>query len=323
MSEDMKANALFFGKENNWFYVSTAQSLADLQLHAREIDHLVPFWFGVTEQGTLVDQSQPEAIEIARRSNLHILAIIHNFSDPQMGELIHELLTNESLRQRLIDSIESMLENYRFAGVNIDFEFVPPADRAALNAFMEGLYRRLFPRFKVTISVPAKLSDDPEHPFSGAFDYRFLARFSDQLYILAYDEHFSMPGPIASIGFVRSVLEYAITVIPRPKIKLGMAVYGYDWEVSQGMPRSLTYRQAIELAQRHNATIIYNEEVQEPTFTYTVNGRRHTVWFENARSFSAKLDLVFEYGLGGIAVWRLGQEDPRIWVVIRNRLKFR
>lgn len=54
-------------KENNWFYVSTAQSLINLRLHAREIDHLVPFWFGVTEQGTLVEQSQPEAIQIARK----------------------------------------------------------------------------------------------------------------------------------------------------------------------------------------------------------------------------------------------------------------
>lgn len=320
MAEDFKGNALFFTKENNWFYVSTSQSLADLRLHAREIDHLVPFWFGVTEQGTLVEQSQLEAIEIARRSNLPILAIVHNFSDPQMGELIHELLTDEILRQRLIDSIESMLENYHFAGVNIDFEFVPPADRAALNSFMEGLYRRLSPRFKVTISVPAKLSDDPEHPFSGAFDYRALARFSHQLYILAYDEHFSVPGPIASIGFVRRVLDYATTVIPPHKIKLGMAVYGYDWEVSQGMPRSLTYRQAVELAQRHGVTIVYDEEAQEPTFEYTINGNRHIVWFENARSFSAKLDLVFEYNLAGIAVWRLGQEDPRIWLVIRNRL---
>lgn len=323
MSEDMKENALFFGLENNWYYVSTAQSLFDLQLHAREIDYLIPFWFGVTEQGTLVDQSQFEAIQIARRSNLGILAIIHNFSDPQMGELIHELLTNPNLRQRLIDSIEAMLESYRFAGVNIDFEFVPPADRAALNSFMEGLYRRLSPRFRVTISVPAKLSDDPDHPFSGAFDYRTLARFSDQLYILAYDEHFSVPGPIVSIEFVRNVLEYAKTVIPPHKIKLGMAVYGYDWEVSQGMPRSLTYREAIELAQKHNATIVYDETAQEPTFTYTANGNRHIVWFEDVRSFSAKLDLVFEYNLAGIAVWRLGQEDPRIWIVIRNRLKFR
>jgi spore germination protein len=138
---------------------------------------------------------------------------------------------------------------------------------------------------------------------------------------LAYDEHFSVSGPVASIGFVRRVLNYAVTVMPRPKIKLGMAVYGYDWEVSGGMPRSLTYKEAIEAARQHNATIVYDEQAQEPTFTYTANGSRHIVWFENARSFSAKLDLVFEYDLGGIAVWRLGQEDPRIWIVIRNRLK--
>lgn len=307
-------------KENNWFYVSTAQSLANLRLHAREIDNLIPFWFGVTEQGTLVDQSQPEAIQIAREKNLPILAIIHNFADPQMGELIHELLTDAALSQRLIDSIESMLIDYGFAGVNIDFEFIPPSDRAALNAFMENLYRRLSPRFEVTISVPAKLSDDPQHPFSGAFDYRTLAIFSDQLFVLAYDEHFSLPGPIASIGFVRRVLNFAVTAIPRAKIKLGMAVYGYDWEVTTSMPRSLTYREVIELAEQYNATIIYDEQAQESTFSYTANGNRHTVWFENARSFSAKLDLVFEYDLGGIAVWRLGQEDPRIWIVIRNRL---
>ena len=61
-----------------------------------------------------------------------------------MGELIHELLTDEILRQRLIDSIESMLENYHLPG-NIDFEFIPPADRAALNSFMEGLYEDFLP----------------------------------------------------------------------------------------------------------------------------------------------------------------------------------
>jgi len=322
MAEEMKGGVLFFGKENDWFYVSTASSIVSLQRHAREMHHLVPFWFGITEQGTLVDQSQPAAVKIAGNNNLPILAIIHNFASLHMGDLIHELLSNETLRQKLIDSIEIMLENHDFAGLNIDFEFVPPADRANLNAFMESLYRRLHPRFKITISVPAKLADDPEHPFSGAFDYRTLASFSDQLYILAYDEHFSMPGPIASIGFVRNVLDYATSVIPPHKIKLGMAVYGYDWGTSQGIPKSLTYREAIELAQRHNAIIVYDEEAQEPTFTYTANGRQHVVWFENARSFSAKLDLVFEYNLAGIAVWRLGQEDPRIWIVIRNRLTF-
>jgi len=310
-------------KENDWYYVSTQQSLEDLRMHAQEIDHLVPFWYGITEEGNLVDQSQPEALQFARQNNLPILAIIHNFADPQMSELIHDVLTNEILRQNLINSIEQLLVTNDFAGVNIDFEFIPPTDRDALNTFMEQLYRRLSPRFLVTISVPAQISDNPEHPFSGAFDYGTLAIFSDQLFVLAYDEHFTIPGPVASISFVRQVLDYAVTKIPRNKIKLGIPVYGYEWTETGGLPRSLTYSEAINLAQQQGATIIYDEEAQAPTFTYISNGTRYIVWFENARSFSAKIDLLFEYNLRGIAVWRLGQEDPRVWIVIRNRLILR
>lgn len=309
-------------KENNWYYVPGRQSIIDLRAHARDIDNLVPFWFGVTEEGTLVNQSQAEVLQIAQRQNLPILAIIHNYSDPQMSDLIHSLLTISELRETLVNSIEQMLITFNFAGINIDFEFVPPQDRTALNTFMEDLYRRLSPNYIVTISVPAKISDDPRHPFSGAFDYKTLSMFSDELFILAYDEHFSIPGPIASIGFVRQVLNFAITQVPRQKIKLGMAAYGYSWAIDGGMPQTLSFQEAIDLAVENQATIRYDQVAEEPTFTYTTpEGGEYIVWFENARSFSAKLDLVLEFNLGGIAVWRLGQEDPMIWVVIRNKLR--
>lgn len=296
------------------------KALENLRVHAEEIDYLIPFWFGVTEEGGLVDQSQAEAIQIARLENLPILAIVHNYSDPQMSELIHNLITIPELRNNLIDSIENMLVENDFAGVNIDFEFVPPPDRSDLNLFMMLLYQRLSPRFQVTISVPAKLSDDPQHPFSGAFDYSFLSNFADELMILAYDEHFTIPGPIASIGFVRQVLNFATTQIPSQKIKLGMAVYGYDWIADGGLPQTLSYQDVIELAYKYNAQVIYDEEAQESTFRYLAeDGTNHIVWFEDVRSFSEKLNLVFQYNLGGIAVWRLGQEDPRVWEAIQMR----
>ncbi|MDN5332155.1 MAG: hypothetical protein PWP45_1380 [Tepidanaerobacteraceae bacterium] len=307
-------------RENNWYYVSTRQALMDLEIHAHEIDFLLPFWYGITEKGTLVDQSQLEALLLARRNNLPILAIVHNFSDPQMSGLIHEVLTTPKVRQNLILAIENLLITQNFAGVNIDFEFVPPEDRPYMNTFIKELYCRLSPGFRVTISVPAQVEDNPQHPFSGAFDYGTLSQFADQLYVLAYDEHFSIPGPVASIGFVKRVLDYAVTKIPPNKIKLGMAVYGYDWVETGGMPRTLSYQTAVDLARQYGASIKYDEEAQESTFTYTAGGVRHIVWFEDARSFSAKLALVLRYNLGGIGVWRLGLEDPRIWKVIREKL---
>lgn len=305
--------------ENNWYYVTEPGALASLQAHGKEITYLIPFWFGVTEQGALVDQSDAETLALARQLGLPILAIVHNYASRQYGPLIHRLLVNENLRRTLVANIQKMLLSRGFAGVNIDFEFVPPEDRPFLTAFMAELNHSLKPLgLLVTISVPPKLQDDPTHPFSGAFDYPALARYSDRVYVLAYDEHVAEPGPIASIGFVRSVLAYALSVIPREKIRLGMAVYGRDWSARTELPEELSYAEAIARAERYGAKIKYDIEAQESTYTYVENGVTHIVWFEDARSFAAKLNIVLQENIPGIGVWRLGLEDPRIWHLLRE-----
>jgi len=143
--------------ENNWYYVTEPRALSDLQIHGREITFLVPFWFGVTEEGTLVDQSDAETTALARRLGLPVLAIVHNYASRQYGPLIHRLLTTVNLRQALVANIRDMLTGKGFAGVNIDFQFVPPEDRPFLTTFMAELYRALKPYgFLVTISVPPR-----------------------------------------------------------------------------------------------------------------------------------------------------------------------
>jgi len=303
--------------ENNWYYVTEPRSLADLQIHFKNITYLVPFWFGVTGQGTLVDQSDAETLALVQQLRLPVLAIVHNFASRQYGPLIHQLLTTESLRRILIINILNMLISKKFCGVNIDFEFVPPEDRPFMTRFMAELYLTLKPYgFLVTISVPPQLRDDPTHPFSGAFSYPDLARYSDQVYVLAYDEHVAEPGPIASIGFVRQVLAYALSVIPREKIRLGMAVYGRDWSARSVLPRELSYEEAVATAVRYGAAIRYDVEAQEPTYAYEENGVVHVVWFEDVRSFAVKLNVALQEGVPGIGVWRLGLEDQRIWELL-------
>ena len=54
--------------------------------------------------------------------------------------------------------------------------------------------------------------------------------------------------------------------------------------------------------------------VAEPWLTYIDGaGQAHEVWYANGASIAARLGLVRRYGLGGIAVWRLGGEDPGNW----------
>lgn len=303
--------------ENNWYYVPDPLGLASLREHGADIDYFLPFWFGVTATGGLADQADPAALNLVRQFDLPVLAIVHNYSSPDYGPLIHQLLTSPALRRNLVGSILAMLQQYGFGGVNIDFEFVPPADRAFLTQFMTELVAVLKPAgFLVTISVPAELEDNPRHPFSGAFSYPELAAVSDQVYVLAYDEHFTIPGPIASLGFVRAVLDYALSVIPREKIRLGVPVYGYDWAEGAGIPETLTYYQAVERARRYGAAIFYDTVAQELTYRYVADGVSHTVWFEDVNTVAAKLNLARELGLPGVGFWRLGQEDRRVWGLI-------
>lgn len=41
--------------------------------------------------------------------------------------------------------------------------------------------------------------------------------------------------------------------------------------------------------------------------------QQHVVWLENAASLVAKLEIAQRHGVGGISIWRLGQEDPAVW----------
>lgn len=91
------------------------------------------------------------------------------------------------------------------------------------------------------------------------------------------------------------VVDYALSEIPREKIWMGMPNYGYDWKVpyqKDTMARSISNQQAIALAQKYYAAIRFDEAAQSPWFRYVDgDGQEHEVWFEDARSVRAKLEL--------------------------------
>jgi hypothetical protein len=60
----------------------------------------------------------------------------------------------------------------------------------------------------------------------------------------------------------------------------------------------------------------YDTTFESPWVIYNRDGWQREIWYENRRSFDAKLGLIEKYGLAGFGIWRLGQEDPKIWETI-------
>ena len=113
--------------------------------------------------------------------------------------------------------------------------------------------------------------------------------------------------------------QYATKEIPADKILLGVRAYGYAWPASGYGGRAVTSSEAVSIAQRYGAAIQWDDAAQCPYFTYWPGNYAREVWFENPSSTAAKLDLAAQYNLGGIAIWRLGFEDPGIWKVIADK----
>ena len=111
-----------------------------------------------------------------------------------------------------------------------------------------------------------------------------------------------------------------MTELPAEKLLLGVPNYGYDWPLPfvQGQTRakSISNQQAIDLALQYRIAIQYDQTAQSPYFHYTAeDGIIHEVWFEDARSLSAKLRLIAEYGFSGGGIWNLMRPFSQIWLL--------
>ena len=130
---------------------------------------------------------------------------------------------------------------------------------------------------------------------------------------------------VAPISQVRKVVDYAITEIPKEKIRLGIPNYGYDWPLpfEKGTTKATTIGnvEAVRLAAMQGAEIYFDGEAKAPYFYYEEEGTQHEVWFEDVRSMQAKFDLIREYGLNGAGYWQIMRLFRANWILLSGQFE--
>lgn len=159
-------------------------------------------------------------------------------------------------------------------------------------------------------------------------DYGQLARYADQLVLMAVDFHYSTgsPGPIAPLADVRQVAGYVRSYgMPLAKLAVEVPDYAYDWQVNaegdiataasgQAIPaRSLTPTQ-LAAAMRSGRWQRLGARDGEVEYGYaaTVSGRkvRHIVWDAAAALSYKKRQLGKELPGVPVNIWQIGNNDP-------------
>lgn len=308
-------------------------SFATLAAQKEQITSISPFWYrldpnqpGKLEACGVTREEIDRAINFNKKNNIKTYALVNNilYGKNSIGrDAAHAVLADAETRWALVMDIFKLLKSKGFDGVCMDIENIYPADRNLYIQFLAELRAQLKPAgYEVVVCVPAKTSDKPNGGWGDNFDYAKVGKYADRVMIMTYDEHgsYSSAGPVASINWVEGVVKYALTKLPPGQILLGIPGYGFDWNVDQKSSRYISHWMAMEIARKNKKSIQWDAAAQVPYFNYEdADGSRHRVYFENASSTAGKLDLVNKYNLRGIAIWRLGMEDPDTWRVIKSK----
>lgn len=277
---------------------------------------LCPFSWHVDAQGGLTPIDDTEMLRLAKENAVAPMLTITNIGSNGgfSSDIAHAIFTDTAVQNALVENIFAALRQKGYYGVNFNIEYVYPFDREGYNAFLARMSRELHSRgYYLQTAIAPRVSDQQQGLLYTAHDYAAHGEYCDRVIIMTYEwgYTYSQPQAVSPVDSMRKVLDYAVTKIPSGKILLGFSNYGYNWTLphAQGQAASVISNVgAVNLAAATFSEIKFNENAQAPYFNYTApDGRRHEVWFEDARSVRARLGLVREYNLAGISYWTVNQ----------------
>jgi spore germination protein len=289
------------------------------------LTYLSIFSHEVRPDGSLSSINDTPLITAARAANVAPLLVITNIEEGASfsSDLARTIFNSTEIQDTLINNVIEMLRSKNYYGLDIDFEYIYPEDREKYNDFLRRVTSRLKPLgYQVTTALAPKIAANQPGLLYEAHDYPVHGALADHVILMTYEWGYTYGPPlaVAPINEVRRVLNYAITAIPREKIFMGIPNYGYDWTLPYRRgtaARTISNTGAVDLAARTGAVIQYDEESQAPFFNYyDAEGRRHVVWFEDARSIEVKLRLAHQFRIRGVSYWTIGRWFPQNWLVL-------
>ncbi len=333
-------------------YWKGAAGTADILPHLQGFSAVMPFGYIVQNDGSLHDAFGFSATSSTSTANILIatarakqVKVVPSVMWSNAAA-IDTVLRSGPRRRALEDNIVALVKQYDFDGIDIDFENKWVKTRPYFSLFLQGLYARMGEKLVYCAIQPRT---PPQSAFAVvpnnlvyADDYVAINKYCDRVEIMTYDQGSvdrklnaaTYPAPYIPIAdpiWVEKVLMQTIKFIPKKKIMIGVATYGYEYELT---PLTRGYRYdlqwafnpgyAIALAKEFGITPMRNSAgelsfIYTPTTTPTTATTRpqHIVSWSDANAMKDKIELAQRLGVRGIAIFKIdGGEDPALWNIL-------
>lgn len=342
-------------------YWRVATGTIDVIPHLQDFTAVMPFGYIVQNDGLLHDAFGFDATSSTSTTNLlRLMAQVHKVKlIPTVmwsnSVAIDAILKSGTERRALEDRIANLAKEQGFDGINIDFENKSAESRPYFSLFLKGLYARMGQKW-VYCSIeartpPSSAFDVIPKNLDRANDYVAINKYCDRVQIMTYDQgavdlrlNSAANGipyiPVADTKWVEKVITLAAQTISKKKLIIGVATYGYEYEViplTQGFRYNINWAlnpsYATTLASELNIAPTRNVAgemsfLYTPTTTPTLAAAtttiplQHIVWWSDAQAIADKIALARKLGVRGIAIFKLdGGEDPGLWDILPQRAK--
>lgn len=298
-------------------------SSSDYKFH-ESLDVVLPAWIHLkSKEGEVSTVFNEEYFQNLNSQGVDLMVMATNSFDKDMTSAV---LNSYEAKTKLINALIVYMKNPKITGLNIDFENIYLKDSDAFVSFIAELsieMKKLSKTLSVCVTVPGG-SDN----WSKVYDRDRLAKFSDYLTLMAYDQHWEnadVSGPVASYSWVKKHLEDMIKTIPSQKIILGLPFYTRVWNETLSSTKVNSFDVSSRslymdsprkiIKQNPNHVKIWDEGASQYYIAYIDSEKNSIVkfWYDDEHAVARKADLLNTHDLAGLACWAMAYETKELW----------
>ena len=297
---------------------------------------IAPTWFSLADtEGNISSIADPNYVNYAHQSNLEVWAVLRDFHGGiNSYDETYEVLSYTSKRTKVINQVIAEAIETGVDGINLDFELVSSACGEHYIQFVRELSVRCRQNglvFSVDNYVP--------QPYNAHYDLQEQGVVADYVVIMGYDEHTEgsyEAGSVASIGYLENGISEALRMVPAEKLVAGVPFFTRLWFETPKTEEELAEEAGTEAAQYPNKVTstaygmdeaekvlsdsgvqaAWDETTMQNYAEWEADDGTYRIWLEDRQSLEAKLKVIAENNLAGVAEWSLGMEDPAVWDLI-------
>ena len=339
-----------FAFEKLWYVKNEKRSLESFGKNFPKIDIVGPQTYYLQMNGKITGSVPKEILNVKqfKKKDLKIMPLLANISfysnkkEYFNRQTVSNLLVDTKNWEKASKFMREEAYKYNYYGWQLDLENIDVKYKNNLNEFVKYL-KQEFDKdgLKLSIAVVSKISDDEKDYkvyekkqagywkyWAGVFDYKTLGENTDFVSVMIYDEPNS-PGPVATLGWSKQVIKYAMMQIDPSKISFGIPVYGWAYrsiDLQNGKKHftmtSFDFADKklnhFDKRDKNNMTTGAGSSSAYGDISwvsYNVGGKNYTVWYEDVNSFKRKWEQIQKLAPAahGFSVWVLGDEDKNIW----------